>query len=74
MPSRKKREPRMRLSTEAAYSLDNEGFERLSGEIEEWIELGGHVLPYSHPEWSRTHIATPRWGAQSLRVGQQACK
>ena len=49
----------MRLSTEAAYSLDNEGFERLSGEIEEWIELGGHVLPYSHPEWSRTHIATP---------------
>ena len=49
----------MRLSTEAAYSLDNEGFERLSGEIEEWIELGGHLLPYSHPEWSRTHITTP---------------
>ena len=49
----------LRLSTEAARSLDSEGFECLSGEIEEWIDLGGHALAKDHPEWHRTEITTP---------------
>lgn len=48
----------LRLSTEAASALHNDGFERLAGEIEEWINLGGHALAESHPEWSRSSITT----------------
>ena len=48
----------LRLSTEAAHSLDREGFDSLSGEIEEWVDLGGHALAKYHPEWHRTNITT----------------
>ena len=48
----------LRLSTDAARALDNDGFERLSGEIEEWINLGGHALTETHPEWARSSITT----------------
>ena len=48
----------LRLSTEASRSLDSEGFESLSGEIEEWIDVGGHALAKNHPEWGRTAITT----------------
>ena len=34
------------------------GFERLAGEIEEWIDLEGHALAKNHPEWSRSTVAT----------------
>ena len=47
-----------RLSTEAARGLDSAGFERLSGEIEEWTDLEGHLLAKNHPEWSRSSITT----------------
>ena len=47
-----------RLSTEAARGLDSAGFERLSGEIEEWTDLEGHLLARNHPEWSRSSITT----------------
>ena len=48
----------LRLSTEAARNLDCGGLERLSAEIEEWVDLGGHVLAENHPEWSRSSITT----------------
>ena len=48
----------LRLSTEASRTLDCDGFERLSGEIEEWVDLGGHLLAENHPEWSRSAITT----------------
>ena len=47
-----------RLSTEAARGLDAAGFERITGEIEEWTDLEGHLLARSHPEWSRSSITT----------------
>ena len=49
---------RLRISTQAARALSSEGFVQLSGEIEEWIDLGGHVLAENHPEWSRSAITT----------------
>ena len=73
----------LRLSTEASRSLDVEGFERLAGEIEEWIDLGGHALAKTHPEWHCSSITTSD-GAQKafdlvgrlvndqLPAGQQA--
>ena len=48
----------LRLSTEAARTFDSDVFERLAGEIEEWVSLGGHELAESHPEWSRSSITT----------------
>ena len=48
----------LRLSTDAARNLDRDGFERLTGEIEEWIDLGGHVLEEDHPEWAHSTITT----------------
>ena len=48
----------LRLSTDAARNLDRDGFERLTGEIEEWIDLGGHVLDEDHPEWAHSTITT----------------
>ncbi len=48
----------MRLSAEAARGLDAAGFERLAGEVEEWIGLEGHLLAKNHPEWSRSSVAT----------------
>ena len=48
----------LRLSTEAVGALDSEGFERLAGDIDEWIGLGGHALAENHPEWSRSTITT----------------
>ena len=48
----------LRLSTGASRSLDIRGFERLSGELTEWIGLGGHTLAKNHPHWSRTLVTT----------------
>ncbi|WP_423917871.1 AAA domain-containing protein [Candidatus Poriferisodalis sp.] len=47
-----------RLSSDSACSIDRESFEQLSRNITEWIDLGGHDLPTSHPEWSRSTIET----------------
>ena len=49
---------RLRLSQKAAQALDLNGFEQLSGEIEEWINLGGDSLDEDHPEWARSPITT----------------
>ncbi len=48
----------LRLSTDAARALDSGGLERLAAEIEEWVDLGGHVLEENHPEWSRSAVTT----------------
>ena len=48
----------LRLSAEAARALDSDGFELLAGEVEEWVNLGGHALAEKHPEWSRSAITT----------------
>ena len=48
----------LRLSTEAARALDSDGFKRLTDEIGEWADLGGHALAENHPEWSRSTITT----------------
>ncbi len=48
----------LRLSSSAARKLDGAGFERLAGEIEEWVDLGGHTLDKGHPEWARSAITT----------------
>ncbi len=48
----------LRLTRRAAEGLDVQKFEELAGEVEEWIDLGGHVLPDRHPEWSESKIAT----------------
>ena len=44
------------LPSEAAKSIDSASFERLSSDITEWIDLAGHDLPTSHPEWYRSTI------------------
>ena len=49
---------KQRLSQKAAQALDLDSFERLSGEIEEWLDLGGHTLDEDHPEWARSTVAT----------------
>ena len=48
----------LRLSSKAASTLDKLGFEKLAEEIEEWVNLGGHVLAKDHPEWARSSITT----------------
>ncbi len=48
----------LRLSSKASCALDVNGFERLSGEIEEWVDLGGHELAEIQPEWSRSSVKT----------------
>ena len=48
----------LRLTRRAAEGLNVQKFEELAGEVEEWIDLGGHVLPDRHPEWSESKIAT----------------
>ena len=58
----------LRLSTKAALSLDSEGFERLAGEIEEWLELGGHRLTENHPEWSRSTVTTAKGARQAFEL------
>lgn len=47
-----------RLSSASALNIDREGFEQLSRDITEWIDLAGHDLPTAHPEWSRSKIET----------------
>ena len=48
----------LRLSTGAARGLDALGFQRLAGEIKDWVALDGHLLAMNHPEWSRSTVAT----------------
>ncbi len=57
---------KQRLSSEAAHKLDRDGFERLADEIEEWIDLGGHVLPEEHPEWSRSSVTTSQQAREAF--------
>ncbi len=47
-----------RLSSDSANGIDRESFEQLSHDITEWVDLAGHDLPTSHPEWSRSTIET----------------
>ncbi len=49
---------KLRISTKAAHDINVESFERLAGEIEEWVGLGGHKLAENHPEWSRSTVTT----------------
>lgn len=49
---------RLRLSTRDSRSIDVAGFERLGGDIAEWVGLGGHTFATNHPEWARTLITT----------------
>lgn len=46
----------LRLSPAAGRALDSQEFKRLAGEIDEWIDLGGHALAENHPQWSRSTI------------------
>ena len=48
----------VRLSRAAARQLDPDAYEALAAKIEEWVDLGGHELAESHPEWSRSTITT----------------
>ena len=48
----------LRLSTGAARALDRGAYEQLAEEIDEWVELGGHVLADNHPEWSNSTVVT----------------
>ena len=45
-----------RLTSDSAGSIGREGFEQLSRDIAEWVDLAGHDLPTAHPEWSRSTI------------------
>lgn len=57
-----------RLPSEAARKLDRDGFDRLAEEIEEWIDLGGHVLPEEHPEWSRSSVTTSQQALEAFEL------
>ena len=59
---------KLRLSTKAAHDIDIESFERLAGEIEEWVGLGGHKLAENHPEWSRSTVTTAKEARQSFEL------
>ena len=48
----------LRLTRRSAERLGSQGFERLAGEVEEWIDLQGHVLRDRHPEWAASKIET----------------
>ena len=48
----------LRLSTEAARTIDHSGYEQLADDIEEWVQSGGHTFAHDHPEWSRSTIVT----------------
>lgn len=48
----------LRLTRRSAERLSPQGFEHLSGEVEEWIDLHGHVLRDRHPEWAASAIET----------------
>ena len=49
---------RLRLTSDASRALDAQDFERLTGRLEEWVSLEGHLLTRDHPEWSRSSITT----------------
>ena len=51
---------KLRISTKAAHDINIESFERLEGEIKEWVDVGGHELAESHPEWSRSTVTTAK--------------
>ena len=59
---------KLRISTKAAHDIDIEGFERLVGEIEEWVELGGHKVAANHPEWSRSTVTTAKEARQAFEL------
>ena len=59
---------KLRISTKAAHDIDIEGFERLAGEIEEWVGLGGHKLAENHPEWSRSTVTTTKEARQAFEL------
>ena len=48
-----------RLTHQAAEQLSSREFEQLAGEIEQWIDLKGHVIRESHPDWVASTIETP---------------
>lgn len=48
----------MRLSAEAAGSLDSDGFDETARAIEEWIDLEGHQFAEQYPEWDWTTIGS----------------
>ncbi len=47
-----------RLRTGDARAIDRERFGRLEREIDEWVDLKGHMVALDQPEWSRSGIKT----------------
>ena len=59
---------KQRLSSDAARELDRDGFEQLAGEIEEWLDLGGHVLSEEQPEWSSSSVTTSQQAREAFEL------
>ena len=58
----------LRLSSTAAKAIDRGRFERLSGDIAEWVDLAGHELPASHPEWSQSTVNSPSEAQDAFEI------
>ena len=47
-----------RLTRQSADGLSPQGFDQLTAELEEWMDLEGHVIKQRHPEWAASTIET----------------
>lgn len=59
------------LPSKVADSISRGSFEELSSSIAEWIDLAGHELPDSHPEWSRSVIETAAEAQRAFELARE---
>ena len=60
----------LRLTSKAAREINNDLFDRLAGEIQEWVDLGGHTLSAIHPEWFHSTVSTNKDARESFRAAR----
>ena len=56
------------MRSDKARFLNREAMDRFMLDVQEWIDLGGHLLDSQYPEWARSNITAPEEAQEAFRL------
>ena len=56
------------MQSEQARKLNRETMDQLMRAVQEWVDLGGHLLESLYPEWAGSNVSRPEESQEALRL------